>query len=212
MPTRRAAPVTQRKAIPESRKNVPVIPRSIDLITDAVSEMLTTGTGDSCLDKLLTASIIHITRRTYERGIGTDDSNTIAKAIERDLTHNYQAWKQDIIATWRQHRRESPAAIEPATLTERIRLNARAQLEGLLEEFLGSATPEEVRFLTEVMRTWDNQHFINPTQGTGEIQIGTAFEAELGRRNVSFITVPGRMADKVAAYVDALRAVEDKAA
>jgi hypothetical protein len=194
-----------------TRKAVPVVPRSIDLITDAVSEMLTTGTADSCLDKLLTASLTHIVRRTYERGIGTDDQNAIGGAIERDVKRNYQDWKQDIVATWRHYRRESPAAIEPATLTERIRLNAREQLEGLFERFLGSATPEEVRFLINVMMTWDSQNYIDPILGTAELKIGTAFEVELGQRE-AFITVPGRMAPQVTAYVDALRAVEDKAA
>jgi hypothetical protein len=197
---------------PTPRKAVPVIPRSIGMITDAVSEMLTTGTADTCLDKLLTASLEHITRRTYERGIGTEDQNVIRAGIDREVKGSYQDWKQDIIATWRHHRRQSPAAIEPATLTERIRLNAREKLEGLLDGFVGRATPEEVSFLLEVMQTWDSQSYLNPILARGEIGIGNAFETELGQRDVNFITVPGRMTDKVTAYVDALRTVEDKAA
>ena len=193
-------PVTTRKA-------APVIPQTIDLITDAVSEMLTTGTSDRALNRLLLATIEHKTRRVYERGIGIEDEKEISEAVDRYIKRDFEPWKQDIFAVWRHNRRESPAAVEPSTITERIRLNARDVLESRLESFVGGATPEDIRFMSEVMVDWDNRHL---SQGD-ELYLGMAFEYQLDTPPGCYMRIPERLVSQVQKYIDALRAIEDKA-
>jgi hypothetical protein len=73
--------------------------------------MLTTGTNDRSLDRLLLAAIEHTTRNTCERGIGTTDQKVIRDAIDRDANDYLQSWKQDVIATWRHNRRQGTPAL-----------------------------------------------------------------------------------------------------
>lgn len=188
-----------------------VVPQTVDLIADAVSEMLTTGTNDQSLENLLYAAIEHITRRTYERGIGIDDRALIRKRVEETISHDLQRWKQDIIAVWQHNRRQSPAAIEPKTISEMIRANAREALEDRLEKFLGCAMPEEIRFLLEVMIDHDNVTTASPVHQTSELPIGNAFEYQLYRSN-AYLIVPARLSEKVDKYIADLMAIEDKTA
>ena len=186
------------------------LPQSIDLIADAVSEMLTTGTTERSLERLLIAAIEHISRRTHIRGIGIDRAKDIRECVEREIGRYLQPWKDDIFAVWRHRRRETPAAIEPKTVAERIRQNARENLEDRLERFLGSATPEEVRFLIGVVETRDSLSSISPmAEQPFVILLGEAFEYELGRNN-TYMAVPERLKDQAEKYVSALRAVEDR--
>jgi len=186
------------------------IPQTIDLIADAVSEMLTTGTNEQSLDNLLIAALEHIARRTFERGIGVEDQNAVQNFVQREIKDYLRPWKIDIMAQWRHNRRESPAAIEPKTVTERIRLNAREVLEEYMDQFLGIATPEEVRFLIEVMINRESGGSISPTLETAEMPLGQAFVNVL-RTGTVYLAVPERLSDQVNKYLSALRAIEVKA-
>jgi hypothetical protein len=218
MPSR--TPATKRPAqspaTPMTEQPTPVtvrqfVPRTIDLITDAVSEMLTTGTNDQSLENLLYAALEHISRRTFERGIGIDDQNSTREFVETEIGRCLRPWKHDVIAQWHHNRRQSPAAVEPKTVTARIRTNARGDLEERLERFLGRGTPEEIRFLAEVMANRESVSYTSPTVPDFAMALGEAFELELGNDRC-YLCVPGRMADQVEKYVAALRAIEDKAA
>jgi hypothetical protein len=186
------------------------LPPSIDLIADAVSEMLTTGTSEQSLDGLLRAAIEHISRRTFERGIGTEDQNVIRDYVHREIGLRLQPWRQDLIAQWRHNRRETPAMIDPKTITERIRQNFRDELEDRLERFLGDATPEEIHLLTEIMLNHESARPMSPVMAWSEVALGAAFQRVLDAPN-RYMAVPWRMVDQVEAYVKALRAIDDKA-
>jgi hypothetical protein len=189
----------------------PSIPLSIDQITEAVSEILATGANENVLESLLINAIEHITRRTYERGIGTDDKDVIDKAINREIGHHLNPWKQDIMAEWRRNRRQPPTAIEPKTITERIRANDRNMLESQMEEFLGGAVPEEVRFLRDVLVDWENRCYRGPSD-SHELYLGMAFEWQLNTPPQCYMRIPEHLVHQVQKYVDALRAIENRAA
>ncbi len=186
------------------------LPQSIDQITEALSEMLSIGTREALLENVIAGAIEHINRRTYARGIGIDEQDVIWKAVDREISHNLQPWKQDVMAEWRRNRRQSPARIEPKHIDDLIRAEVRDALEYNLESFLGKATPKEVRFLADVMSDWNSRSFAAPNDDA-EIYIGLAFERQLGRDNC-YLRVPERMVDQVEKYVAALRAIDNKAA
>ncbi len=194
------------------RRSVPDVPKTLDLITDAVGEMLTRGTNDYCLDRLLVASISHIARRSYEDGIGTDNEATIHDAINTFTRRDFGRFKADVIAAWRRTRRKSPAAVAPKTITELIRANVREELEVLLDQFVGRGTPEELRFMSEVMRTYGSFSHGVPTGTSTELAIGQAFISEIEGAGDIYLRIPERLREKVEVYAEALIAVEDRAA
>jgi hypothetical protein len=114
------------------------------------------------------------------------------------------------MTVWRQNRRQATTSVDPRTISERIRENERDTLESRLDVFLGGATPEEIRLLSAVMADWENRSHSCP-HNYNEIYIAMAFEYQLDQPRC-YIRVPERLVDQVEKYVDALRAIEDKAA
>ncbi len=193
--------------VPTQRPPVPVIPLTHDLIADAIGEMLTRGTTDSCLDRVLIAAISHISSRVYAH-LDTDEAE-IEKIINCDVDHYFRPWKTDILASWRNTRRDSPAAVEPKTVAERIRAEVREDVERQFEEFLDRGTPEEMRFLREVLTDHESRSHLTPLSSDAEMALGQTFDFALGDSRV-YLRIPERIADQVQDYVRALRAIEDK--
>jgi hypothetical protein len=223
MATKRTSPATS----PATKRSLPVqeippatpvpapapshdpaeLSRTHELIVDAVTTMLSTGGHPADVDSLLRAAMAHTRRRTLEH-CGVHDQAEAAREASKFIGEEYQEWKHDLVAAWRKNRRKEPGAFEPETITDRIRFNVRDTLTDQFEEFMGEASPEEQRFLSEVFLGWDSSH-LSAECKRDELFLGNAFEFELGR-NGCYIRVPKQMLDRVQKYVDALRAVEDK--
>lgn len=192
-------------------KKTPVLPKTLDLIADAVGDMLTIGTKEKYLDHLLMTALSHTARRGYERGIGLENEDEVRKGIDIQTRRYFTEWKIDVMAAWRHSRKKSAVAVEPKTVADQIRARVRETLEEGLERFLGSATPEELRFMSEVLNNYWSISMAVPDSRSTEFPIGQAFAWELGRDD-AYLCVPENLRKQVEEYVRALIAVEDRAA
>jgi hypothetical protein len=181
--------------------------RTHELIVDAVTAMLTRGGHRNDVDMLLRAAMAHTRRRTYD-SFDADES-VASDAAAKFISTHYEDWRQDLVTVWRKNKLNPVPVLEPKSITDRIRANVRETLAGMFEEFLAVSSPEEQRFFLDVLRSFSSRN--HPAEGgDSELFIATAFENELGRDRCH-IQVPERMVDRVQAYVDALRAIDDKA-
>jgi hypothetical protein len=188
------------------------LPRTHEMIIDAVADLLTHGGHADDANSLICASISHIERRAYEKGIGIKDQKVISEAISHAIHEFHGEWKTDLAIGWRKNRRpETPPAFAAPTITGRIRANSRERMDDLLLKFAGSAAPEEQHLMIEILQVWDSVQSITPLRANGEIFLGEAFYATLGK-DAAFIKVPSSMVDQVQKYVDALQAIENKEA
>ncbi|HWF08033.1 MAG TPA: hypothetical protein VG297_06190 [Bryobacteraceae bacterium] len=181
--------------------------RTHELIADAVAEMLTCGGHDEEVDAMIRAAMAHTRRRFFGRLI--DDKAKLGATIENFNPDAFSEWKTDLMIAWRKNEWPGPPQIECGSISALIRANFREALKGSFDNFIASASPEEIRLLWAVLNNWDGRNHL-PERRYDEIYLGHAFEYELGR-NRCYIRVPERMVDQVEKYVDALRAVEDKA-
>lgn len=181
--------------------------RTHELIVDAVTTMLTSGGHGDDVELLIYATMSHTRRRTFD---DFTDSEEMKQRLEKFITDDFGDWKHDLVAFWRKNKRVGlPAAIEPKSITDRIRYNVREHLHASFLEFMGMASPEEQRFMLNVLQNyWSRSH---PAEhGAAEIFIANAFGVELDR-NDCYMRVPKNLAEKVEAYIKALHAVEDRA-
>lgn len=214
MPTKKTTTAVPPKPTAPERQ-LPLDPsrlsRTHELIIDAVTTMLTMGGHRDDVEGLLTAAMAHTRRRTFVKGVGLeDDDEKVAEVIADFVNSDFDDWKQDLVFAWRKNKRNDPPAFEPKTITDRIRANVREELTDQFEKFMGTASPEEQRFLAEVLVDYESRHSAAEV-GEHELYLGMAFEYQLGQPR-AHVRVPERLLDKVQKYVDALLAVEDRAA
>ncbi|HWE52471.1 MAG TPA: hypothetical protein VG273_21935 [Bryobacteraceae bacterium] len=180
--------------------------RTHELIVDAVTAILSTGGHPDDVTTLLHAAMSHTRRRTFEPFDCTAEET--GEAITKFIRENFDNWKYDLITGWRKHERLELPAVDPKSITDRIRANTREAVWAHMYSFMSDSSPEEQRFLMDVLRTCDGWH-APAERGEREIYIASAFEIEIGRDRC-YIHVPRRLAGKVENYVKALLAVESK--
>jgi hypothetical protein len=180
-----------------------------ELVIDAVATMLSFDSDSRDVDMLLTAAMKHTRRRTFT-SFNCNQAEIDARA-EEFAREELADWKADIVGEWRKNRNLlSEEAASVKTITDKIRENARRILIGSFEYFMSQASNEEIRFLANVFMLWDSRHRAAESKDS-EIYIAGAFESEL-ESNTRFLRVPERLTSQVQQYIDALRAVEGKAA
>jgi hypothetical protein len=199
-------------ATPERRGPAPFydpadLTRTHELIIDAVTTLLTTGGHTEDVDSLLYSAMSHTRRRTFS-GF-TEDQDEIARVIREFIKADFDNWKHDLVTAWRKNRRPDMPHVEPHSITERIRANTREDLASSFEDFMQQASPEEMRLMHAVMMDWESRHHVAEA-GKNEMYLGMAFEYQLGHPRC-YVRIPDHMVDRVEKYVEALRAIEDKA-
>ena len=187
------------------------LPKTHELIIDAVADMLHSGGRTEDVDALIIAAMSHV-RRRWMVGIGPKAPETGSDALEF-IRQEFNEWKAELVVGWKRNKwPEGAPRFEPKTITEVIRFNVRARAEGVFREFMSHASPEELALMAEVLATRESQSFPSWSK-SDEIFLATAFDDVVERRGQkSYIKVPGHLVDQVEKYIDALRAIEDKAA
>jgi hypothetical protein len=203
--------VSKINATPERHEPAPFydpadLTRTHELIVDAVTEMLSTGGHSEDVDSLLYAAMSHTRRRTSG---GLADQREVDRIVQEFIKTDLDDWKHDLVTAWKKNRRPEMPHVEPHSITERIRANTRENLESDFEDFMQQASPEEMRFLHAVMMDWESRH-IAAEAARNEMYLGMAFEYQLERQRC-YVRVPERMVKQVEQYVNALRAIDDKA-
>ena len=180
-----------------------------ELVIDAVATMLSLDSDSRDVDMLLIAAMRHIRRRTFADLY--DDEKELNIMVDKFVDRDFVDWKADIVGEWRKNRNLTPERSSALnTITAKIRENARRLLIGSFDVFMVQASPEEIRFLFEVLNNWDGRHRTAEWKDE-EIYVAGAFEMELNR-NTRYLRVPERMTKQVQQYIDALRAIEGKEA
>ena len=182
--------------------------RTHGLIIDAVAEILTHGGAPDDVTMLLCATMGHTRRRTFRN---FDVSPTDLKTeVDKFLRDNIGEWRTDLAIGWRKNNRSEVPAVEATTIRDRIMANVRQQVLVYFRHFMDSASPEELWLLREVLCIWDSAS-LPPENRSRELFLGEAFQGALGS-NSSYLEVPAHMVDQVQRYIDALVAVDTKAA
>ncbi len=182
--------------------------RTHEMIVEAVTEMLTTGGHEDDVDRLIYATMAHQRRRLFSCFRSPEPE--AGESVKRFLATDFAKWKTDLMITWRKNEMPSQPHLEPKSITDRIRANFREMARGSFENFMSGASPEEIRLLWSVLDNWDGRHHA-PEHGRDEIYIANAFLIEIDRGDLSHVRVPEHLVDRVQKYLDALRAIEDKA-
>jgi hypothetical protein len=198
-----------RSARPREQHGERALGPAHEKIIDAVSDMLTHGGHEDDVDTLLVAAMSHIERR----GLGelfSDDPARRNQIIARRISLVLAGWKTDLAAAWLANKRPDRAEFQAKTISERIRAREREVLIDRFEDFLGTATPEELRLLSAIFAARNNG-IVAPIEGVEEIPLGDAFAGELDR-NETYIRIPRDFGDKIAKYIQALQAKADKPA
>ncbi len=180
--------------------------RTHEMIVEAVTEMLTTGGHQDDVDGLIYATMAHQRRRLFGR---LDSSPKVDESVKKFIDSDFAKWKTDLMVTWRKNERSEQPHLEPKSITDRIRANFREMAIGSFENFMSSASPEEIRLLWSVLNNWDGRHHA-PEHGHDEIYIANAFLTGIDRGDLSHVRAPEHLVPQVQKYIDALRAIEDK--
>jgi hypothetical protein len=208
--TKRTSPAPQATKTPVTRQpQRPALNETQELIIDAVSEMLAHGGHEDDVEMLIEAAMRHLEHRQLDY-LFNDKPEERQRIMERRINEGFNGWKTDLAIAWHANKRKEFPETAAKTVSEQIRAFGREVLNDRLEEFLRDATPEETRLLSEVLNSRNNGP-IDRIKGSEEILLGMAFEFELGQ-NETYIRIPRGFRERTQKYIDALRAVEDKAA
>lgn len=178
-----------------------------ELVIEAVSTMLSRDSDSRDVDMLLTAAMRHIRRRTFAPLI--DDQGEVDDRVGAFVQKEFADWKADIVAEWRKNRARPEEEPTLDTITAKLRENTRQEVIGNFESFLSQASPEEIRFMREVLINCENQRLAAENK-QAEIYIASAFEMEL--TSTRYLHVPSRLVKQVEQYISALRAIDRKEA
>jgi len=179
-----------------------------ELVIDAVSDLLAHGGHADDVDSLLVGAMRHVQHRELD-DLFSDDPDKRDAIIDRRIDSGLEAWKTDLAIAWRKNKRSEPPAIEPATISGRIREQTRDVLRDRFEDFMRDGTPEEVHLLSEILGFRDSG-IVGGIEGVDEIPLGEAFAYHLGN-NETYIRIPRGFRRRIQNYIDALRAVDGKA-
>jgi hypothetical protein len=202
--TKTATAVGGTRSVPPPFYPTESLSQTQELITDAVTAMLTHGGHRDDVDRLVRAAMSHTRRRTYTNLI--DDPAELNKVAADFIRDDFDEWKEDLAATWKQNRRPERAEAKAKTITERIRANTRERVTELFDEFMTKATFEAQTLLINVLNNHSGRS-MTAEHMDAENYLASAFEAEIGR-DVCHLRVPERMVDDVENYVRALRAID----
>jgi len=200
--TETAAPVTRQTRHTEMNPTQ-------ELIVNAISDMLTHGGHEEDVDSLIVTAMTHLEHRQLDY-LFNDKPEERKPLIDRRINAGFEGWKTDLAIAWRANKRKEFPESDAKTISEQIRTNGRDLLNDDFEEFLRDATPEETRLLTSILNTRNNGPW-DRIKGSEEILLGMAFGYELGQ-NETYIRIPRGFRGKTQKYIDALQAIEDKAA
>jgi hypothetical protein len=192
----KAAATTQEMSV-DTRK--PFFCGTQEKIADAVAEMITTGSTEDNLTMVIEAVIDHDWRRRFDEGVREGESSRYAPTFpDREARRML-----DDLAVARQKRTklEVGERPEPADVVARIRETAREQCAWELQELLDSASPEEHRFLSDMLCSYRSAHA--GVEGYGHMGLASAFMEEIDRRQ-NYLRVPTCLIDDVETYMRAL--------
>lgn len=192
-----------------ARFDAPEMPRTHELVLDAVTAMLTTGGHSEDVDRLLRSTMAHTKRRTCA-GINMK-GNEADKTAKEFVQAHIDAWKIDLAAFWSKNQRAPRPEEAKETFTQIIRANLRENVWSYFKEFMAAATVEDQRLMLSVLSGHENRS-LPAEHKQDEIYLATAFFDEINRSAEAFLKVPKSMLKQVQAYIDALRAIEQKEA
>lgn len=210
-PTKRTRTPKTPPATPAavSDHRTPELSETHEVIIDAVSDMLAHGGREDDIDNLINATMSHANfRELGELFSGKPES--LQETIDKRIENGMAGWKTDLSLSWRKNKRPQRPEFEPKTISDRVRARARDVLIDRFEEFLQEAKPEEIRLLGAIFHAREGGSF-GAVEGVEEIPLGEAFAFELDR-NDTYIRIPKGFRARVQKYVDALQAIEDRAA
>lgn len=179
------------------------IPRTHELIVDAVTEMLTRGGHPDDVDGMLRATMAHTRRRT------APESNQDGPHIAEFIREKFNKWKHELIIAWSKNKKVEAPAFEANTISDRIRVNARESLWLQFATFMDQATPEEIRFLLEILNR-RNDRAPGAEESGDEILLANSFEIQIQRDEVCYLKVPELLVKEGQKYIDALRAIDEQ--
>ncbi|HWQ52091.1 MAG TPA: hypothetical protein VN442_00300 [Bryobacteraceae bacterium] len=201
---------TNRRSTPKPAAEVQTrTPRELSpaqqIICDEIADMLTHGGREDDISNMLYNVLSHKWNRATE-GI-YDDEKKRDQAVSEFVDRDIRDYDVELKAEWKRNRRAKPEAADPKTVTDRIRQGIMDELRDTFESFLRHGTPEEHRFLRDVLVIHEGVNR-GPHPGVVELALGEAFMTELEGDASHYIKVPMRLAEQVAKYAECLIAVD----
>jgi hypothetical protein len=178
-----------------------------ELAADLFGDMLLNGARREETELLLNALLIHQWHRDFP-----DWPRDPVAALEhaRDFARKrYDETHGNLVAAWP----KKPAAPEeptPKTLTEKIRYQTRDTVRTLFEDFMGSASPEELSLMRDIFTERDSYHLPADSNPVQEIYLATAIESATGGYGATHIKVPRKMVPLIEKLVAARQEIEQK--
>jgi hypothetical protein len=183
---------------PAGTNRKPFICGAAERITDAVADILISGSALINLQRLIDATISHEVRLRCSTFTPKELEETITKRQEKSLPGILKELADSRTKRLELDKAERP---EPADIVGRIREGARHQCARGLQEFLSEGSPEEIRFMSAVMLNWTSAY--NQSEPFGEFGIANSFQDEL-TQGIEYIRVPAVISREVGEYIDAL--------